>query len=531
VPSAAGAAEAEAGRQPGSDAPLASRCDDPVHLGGALRARSRAPGLREAAKIRRRSELLRTTIAGMAGTEDSTPTVGRYEIVRELGKGAMGVVYLARDPRVDRLVAIKMLQPAGGLTPAQLHELQQRFLNEAKAAGRLDHPNVVSVLDADEAPGEGNAYLVMTYVDGREFRDLLDERLSHARLLEILADVAAGLDHAHARGVIHRDVKPANVLVETKSGRAMLTDFGVARLGDSTVTQAGQLLGSPAYMAPEQIRGIAVTPATDIYALGVMTYEAFAGRRPFQGQDLVSTTHAILNEQPEALSRLVTQLPQAVDAVLLEALAKDPARRPESARHFIAALAGASRDEEAETLAVSGRLPASAPDPSRRRPAWQWGLAALAVVLLALVGWRVAARDPADAAAADSSGDEPTAAGAPEAAGTGEAAPDPVPALPGTVRIDLYTVRSGTLIVRSNEEEVGRSSVAAMKKGKFRLKNPKRHAVLTVEIPAGEQSLELIFVVEDGRTLRRTLNLDIEPESASRLTIDVGTLGREMDVR
>ena len=469
----------------------------------------------------------------MSGSETSPGRVGRYEILRELGKGAMGVVYLARDPRVDRLVAIKMLQPAGGMTPAQLHELQHRFLNEAKAAGRLDHPNVVSVLDADEAPGDGNAYLVMTYVEGRELRDLLDEKLSHELLLAILADIAAGLDHAHSRDVVHRDVKPANVLVETASGRAMLTDFGVARLGDSTMTQAGQLLGSPAYMAPEQIRGVGVTSATDIYALGVLAYEAFSGQRPFRGEDLVSTTHAILNEQPEALSKLVTGLPPSADTVLLQALSKDPARRPESAKEFVAALSSALRDEEVETLVVSQRAsaPASAPEPTRRRPRWSWGVAALAVVLLALAGWQLGTRDATETGAAEPTAEEVAAASTTDESSASEAPPAPVQGLPGTLRIDLYTMRSGTLIVRSGEEEVGRSSIAAMKKGKFRLKNPKRHALVSFELPAGEQALELIFVVEDGRTLRRTLTLAIEPGTNSHLTADIGTLGREMEVR
>jgi len=470
----------------------------------------------------------------MSGGETSPGTVGRYEIVRELGKGAMGVVYLARDPRVDRLVAIKMLQPAGGMTPDQLHELQHRFLNEAKAAGRLDHPNVVSVLDADEAPGDGSAYLVMTYVEGRELRDLLAEKLSHERLLAILADIAAGLDHAHARGVIHRDVKPANVLVETASGRAMLTDFGVARLGDSTVTQAGQLLGSPAYMAPEQIRGVGVTSATDIYALGVLAYEAFSGQRPFRGEDLVSTTHAILNEQPEALSKLVTGLPPNADAVLLQALSKDPAGRPGTATEFVAALTSAVRDQEAETLVVSRKkpAPASIPEPAaQRRPRWWWGAAALAVVLLLLVGWQVGIRDATEPVVADTTGDVPTADRPTGDVPTAETPPEPVQALPGTLSIDLYTMRSGTLIVRSGDDEVARSSIASMKKGKFRLKNPKRHALVSLELPAGEQVLELIFVVEDGRTLRRTLTLAIEPEATSQLTIDIGTLGREMEVR
>ena len=300
--------------------------------------------------------------------------IGRYEIQRELGRGAMGVVYLARDPRVDRLVAIKTLETSGGTDPALIDELKERFLNEARAAGRLNHPGVVAVLDADEDAVTGRAFLVMEYVEGTELRVLLASKPASARVAGIIDDLAAALEHAHERGVIHRDVKPANVIVDG-SGRCKLADFGVARLGDSTMTKAGQLLGSPAYMAPEQIRGKLVGPASDLFSLAVLAYEALTGQRPFRGDDLVSTTHAILHETPEPPSRLSSSLPAAVDAVFEKALAKKPEERHPSTTAFAKALRGALLDVS-ETIAVAPRpaVTVARPPTAGRRRIVVWGV-------------------------------------------------------------------------------------------------------------------------------------------------------------
>lgn len=331
-------------------------------------------------------------VGAVSTSETPATRIGRYEILRELGRGAMGVVFLARDPRVDRLVAIKTLESAGGTDPELARELKERFLNEARAAGRLNHPGVVAVLDADEDAVTGRAYLVMEYVEGTELRALLPSRLASVRIADIIDDIAAALEHAHARGVIHRDVKPANVIVDG-SGRCKLTDFGVARLGDSTMTKAGQLLGSPAYMAPEQIRGKQVTPATDLFSLAVLAYEALTGLRPFRGDDLVSTTHAILHEEPEPPSRVRSALAPAVDAVFRRALAKQPEERHPSAGAFSRALRGALLDV-GETIAVPP-AGAIAPPPARfPRRVMVLAVAALLLLLVGAVALKLRIPDP-----------------------------------------------------------------------------------------------------------------------------------------
>ena len=206
--------------------------------------------------------------------------LGRYEIEEEIGRGAMGVVYRAKDPRIGRTVAIKTLAVPQGTPPDMAEQVKQRFVHEARAAGALSHPGIVAVHDADEDPDTGEAFLATEYVDGPDLRQLIQGGLSAERVVELIAQVADALDHAHARGIVHRDVKPANILVGSH-GRAKLADFGIAKIGDASLTVAGQLLGSPAYMAPEQVRRAAIGPATDIYALGVVLYEGLTGRKPF----------------------------------------------------------------------------------------------------------------------------------------------------------------------------------------------------------------------------------------------------------
>ena len=255
--------------------------------------------------------------------------IGRYEVKRELGRGSMGVVVLARDPLADQLVAIKVLEPAPGASLPEVEEMKARFLNEARAAGRLSHPHIVKVIVASEDAETGQAFMVMEYVDGVELTELIQAGLDPERVVSIISDVASALEHAHERGVIHRDIKPANVLVDT-NGRAKLADFGVARLVGSDMTRVGQVLGSPAYMAPEQVRGRPVGPTTDVFSLAVMAYEALTLKRPFGGDNLLGAMHAVLHEQHVPPSTLVPSLGPAVDALFERALAKRPEDRPAS---------------------------------------------------------------------------------------------------------------------------------------------------------------------------------------------------------
>src|SRR6185295_19186543 len=210
--------------------------------------------------------------------------LGRYEIISELGKGAMGVVYRARDPMLDRTVAIKTVNMS--LDPGEMAECEGRFNQEAKAAGGLNHPNIVTIHDIGKS---GNvAYMAIEFLEGQELRTLMapGQPLAPARAVEIAAQVAEGLAYAHQHGVVHRDVKPANIMI-LQTGIAQITDFGIARMRMAEVrTQTGVVLGSPRYMSPEQVAGKRAEPRSDVFSLGVILYEMLTGKPPFTGDDV-----------------------------------------------------------------------------------------------------------------------------------------------------------------------------------------------------------------------------------------------------
>ncbi len=247
-------------------------------------------------------------------------SLGRYEIVSELAQGAMGTVYKAIDPRLDRTVALKTvrLDPASADYP----EFRERFHAEAKSAGRLSHPNIVTIHDFGEV--NDVAYIAMEYLRGETLRDMLDrQRFSVRRAVRYAMQIADGLAAAHADGVVHRDIKPANVL-RLPNGLLKITDFGIAQLPTSQVTQAGTLLGTPKYMSPEQMRGLRVDRRSDIFSLGVVFYEMLTGTLPFGGASLSSVAYQIVHDQPIHPSRWNPAIPEALIRVLAKCLEKDP---------------------------------------------------------------------------------------------------------------------------------------------------------------------------------------------------------------
>jgi serine/threonine-protein kinase len=262
-------------------------------------------------------------------------TLGRYTLLGELGRGAMGVVYKASDPLLNRTVAIKTINVAA--EPDERAEYEKRFYQEAKAAGGLSHPNIVTIFDIGHA-GE-LVYMAMEFVAGSELKSLLASRQVEPRAaLDIGAQVAEGLAYAHDRGVVHRDVKPANIMV-VPGGPAKIMDFGIARMRQSDVkTQTGMLLGSPKYMAPEQLLGGAVDHRCDIFALGVVIYEMAVGVAPFSGDDITQVMYQIVNAAPPAPSAVYPRLPPMLDLVLARALAKNPEARYQDARSLAADL-------------------------------------------------------------------------------------------------------------------------------------------------------------------------------------------------
>jgi serine/threonine-protein kinase len=258
--------------------------------------------------------------------------LGRYEITGTLGQGAMGVVYKARDPLLDRDVAIKTINVA--LEEEEIAEYGARFEQEARAAGGLNHPNVITIYDVGSS---GNvAYMAMEYLEGRELRYLVGDGkpLPVAQALDIATQVADGLAYAHEHDVVHRDIKPANIMI-VRGGRAKITDFGIARMRTSQVkTQTGMVLGSPKYMSPEQVMGLRADGRSDIFSLGVVLYEMLTGAAPFKGDSITALMFQVLNGIPTPPRQLVPLTPEMLNFVMAKALAKKPDERYQSASDF-----------------------------------------------------------------------------------------------------------------------------------------------------------------------------------------------------
>jgi serine/threonine protein kinase/response regulator RpfG family c-di-GMP phosphodiesterase len=276
--------------------------------------------------------------------------IGKYEVVGELGKGAMGVVHKGYDPAIQRHVALKVIRKAD-LDPSDSAAVLERFKREAQAVGKLHHPNIVAIYDYGE--DDEFAFIAMELVSGRALREHIRSgyRPELKEFPEILLHVLEGLEYSHMQGVVHRDIKPANVLI-SDMGVAKISDFGIARVEASHLTKLGEVLGTPFYMAPEQFSGIA-DERSDIYSAGVIVYEVLSGRRPFDGAG-APLMKKILEDMPPAPSSLDPRLPREVDAVLMKALAKDPAHRYRNARQFAGALLQAfeSRGRTSQPLPI-----------------------------------------------------------------------------------------------------------------------------------------------------------------------------------
>jgi tRNA A-37 threonylcarbamoyl transferase component Bud32 len=279
---------------------------------------------------------------------ETVETLGKYEIKRTLGKGAMGTVYEGWDPIIARRVAIKTVRIPEGHDDPETEEALARFRREAQAAGRLTHPNIVGVFDYGETADL--AYIVMEYVDGPSVKFLLDkqERFILGDAVRIMTDLLNGLQFSHARGVVHRDIKPANVML-TSEGQAKIADFGIARIESSSMTQAGTVLGTPAYMSPEQFMGQVVDSRTDLYSSGVLLYQLLTGERPFEGS-MSAIMHKALNTDPPLPSQISVTCPAAFDGVVRKAMAKRPEARFPTAAAFLDAVQRAATGRPIEEL-------------------------------------------------------------------------------------------------------------------------------------------------------------------------------------
>jgi len=300
--------------------------------------------------------------------------LGRFEITSVLGQGAMGVVYLANDPHIGRQVAIKTVRPGLGRDETA-HEIEERLRKEARLAGRLQHPNIVTIYDVGR---DGDEYFIaMEYVDGKSLTRYLvaPDDLPLAAKIAIVRQTAEALSHAHERGVLHRDIKPGNILI-ARDGRVKVTDFGIGRFtaaNTSDLTRTGQMIGSPAYMSPEQVRGERLDGRSDLFSLGVVLYELLTSARPFPGESITTLVYQILHTEPRDPLELKSNLPVATREVMARLLAKQPDKRPEDARAFVRELARIEtiqRESEVTRRAVvaAAEGAATARPPSSRPP-------------------------------------------------------------------------------------------------------------------------------------------------------------------
>ncbi|BAO90449.1 serine/threonine-protein kinase [Caballeronia cordobensis] len=311
----------------------------------------------------------------MPSADDVPATLGRYVIERVLGRGAMGIVYLAFDPQIERQVALKTLHRLAADDATAAHELTARFLNEARAAGRLVHPNIVAIYDYGEA--DDIAFITMEYVRGESLAARLARHartatpMNPASALRWFAQLLDALDYAHEAGIVHRDIKPANLLIAPR-GECKIADFGIARLDTSALTQTGTLLGTPSYMSPEQFTGDTVDARADLFSAAVVLYEMLTGVCPFTGTP-AAVMRGILDDMPPLPSSVARGVPAFIDDLVMKGMAKRPDARFASAREWrdavLAALAADAQDD-AERTVIAARVPPAAPDAFDAPPAF-----------------------------------------------------------------------------------------------------------------------------------------------------------------
>jgi serine/threonine-protein kinase len=335
--------------------------------------------------------------------------IGRYKIVRELGRGAMGVVYHAIDPNIGRPVAIKTIQFGGGRNSEEQNRLRERLFREARSAGILSHPGIVTVYDVEQ---QGDlAYIAMEYVDGPTLDQVLSEAqpIPPERMFSILGQTAVALDYAHQKGIVHRDIKPANIMI-ARDGTAKITDFGIAKITASDqLTMTGNIVGTPHYMSPEQVQGQPVDGRSDQFSLAVIAFEMLTGEKPYSGEHLTTVVYKIVAEEPAAPHRLNPTIGVAIESVVRKSLSKKPDLRYATCQEFARALEKACAASKGwktmprggslnEPTMVDSAKPVVMLPPARRASVEQrttgflpFLLAILvAAGLLALIGWQAA---------------------------------------------------------------------------------------------------------------------------------------------
>ena len=272
------------------------------------------------------------------GSGVEKPMLGRYEVEKELGKGAMGIVYLGKDPKISRVVAIKTMALAQEFDADELDEVKERFFREAETAGRLNHPHIVTIYDAGEE--HDLAYIAMEFLKGHDLTRYCkpDNLLEMRTVISIVRRAAEGLDYAHQQNVVHRDIKPANIMYEPESDTIKITDFGIARITDSSKTKTGMVLGTPSYMSPEQLAGKKVDGRSDLFSLGVMLYQMLSGSLPFKAESMASLMFKITNDDAPDVRSIRAEIPEGLVAIINKAMTKDADQRYQTGAEFSNAL-------------------------------------------------------------------------------------------------------------------------------------------------------------------------------------------------
>jgi serine/threonine-protein kinase len=323
------------------------------------------------AKLNRAKNLSETVILGGGGAHPGgtmlldgggveKPMLGRYQVEKELGKGAMGVVYLGKDPKIGRVVAIKTMALSNEFEGEELNDARERFFREAETAGRLQHQNIVTIFDAGEE--HDLAYIAMEFLKGRDLVDYCKDGalLPMPKVVSIVARVAEALAYAHRANVVHRDIKPANIMYELDTDTVKVTDFGIARITDSSKTKTGLVLGTPSFMSPEQIAGKKVDGRSDLYSLGVMLFQMLSGVLPFRGDSMAELMYKIANEEAPDIRIIRKDIPERLASVVALSLAKKPELRYQDGDQFAADLKSVLAEMSGSPVATSAAPAASA---------------------------------------------------------------------------------------------------------------------------------------------------------------------------
>ena len=485
--------------------------------------------------------------------ETSFTKVGRYEIRRELGRGTMGIVYLAEDPALQRHVALKTIDIAFQVPAAERAGFEERFGVEARVAGRLSHPGIVVVHDVGRDPDSGILYMALEYLEGQTLADLAaaGEFPPWRETLAIVAKLARALHHAHENGVVHRDVKPANVML-LHTGEPKIMDFGIAKAPHIELTSAGQLFGTPLYMSPEQALGQPVDGRSDLFSLGSIAYMLLAGQQAFRAENVFQVLARVAQEQPTPATELRPELPHDVDVFLARALAKTPAARYQDGQAMARdaealcegrPLAPVAPDEHDSPLSVlvvddgvpqpsdSTAVPPPTPPVAQPRRALPTGLVVAALALLLVTAVIVVIWPGQPGAERPAATDRPAEAAAPIAPPAAQPTPAP-PAAGGRLAIDFeHHLKSGLLRVFVDGETVLEEELDARRTKKILLFKVSQGVVReTIDVPPGKHTVR-VQVKWDENLRQQSVAGTFRESVTRRLKVRVGRLLGDLSVR